>query len=151
VVPALVFSALLFGIPNSPRWLLVKGRIREAGDSLRFLGSRDPGVALQELQAARAAADSSMTAERGKLSWARHRRPILLAVLLAMFNQLSGINAILYYLGDIFTAAGFSSLSADLQSVAIGATNLLATVLAMSVIDRVGRKRLLLVGSFGMV
>jgi MFS family permease len=67
-----------------------------------------------------------------------------------MFNQLSGINAILYYLGDIFSAAGFSALSADLQSVAIGATNLVATVVAMSLIDRVGRKTLLLVGAVGM-
>jgi sugar porter (SP) family MFS transporter len=148
VIPALVFSALLLAIPDSPRWLLVKGRTREAADSLRSLGSQNPTAALQELQATRAAA-SGTTAER--LSWARHRRPILLALLLAMFNQLSGINAILYYLGDIFTAAGFSSLSADLQSVAIGATNLLATVLAMSIIDRVGRKTLLLVGSVGMV
>jgi sugar transport protein len=70
-------------------------------------------------------------------------------VTLAMFNQLSGINAILYYLGDIFTAAGFSSLSADLQSVAVGATNLVATVIGMSVIDRLGRKALLLIGSVG--
>src|SRR6202012_3415713 len=79
----------------------------------------------------------------------RHRKPILLAVTLAMFNQLSGINAILYYLGDIFAAAGFNSMSSDLQSVAIGATNLIATVIGMSVIDRLGRKVLLLVGSVG--
>jgi hypothetical protein len=74
----------------------------------------------------------------------------LLAIGVAMFNQLSGINAILYYLGDIFSAAGFSTLSADLQSVAVGATNLVATVVGMSVIDRVGRKTLLLVGAVGM-
>jgi MFS family permease len=84
-----------------------------------------------------------------RLSWAAHRRPIFLAVALALFNQLSGINAILYYLGDIFSAAGFSSMSADLQSVAIGLTNLVATVLGMSIIDRVGRKTLLLIGSAG--
>jgi MFS family permease len=83
------------------------------------------------------------------LCWSRHRRPIILAVTLAMFNQLSGINAILYYLGDIFTAAGFSSMSADLQSVAIGATNLIATIVGMSFIDRIGRKALLLIGAVG--
>jgi MFS family permease len=67
-----------------------------------------------------------------------------------MFNQLSGINAILYYLGDIFGAAGYGSLSSNLQSIVIGATNLLATVIAMTLIDRTGRKRLLLIGSVGM-
>ena len=78
-----------------------------------------------------------------------HRRLIVLAIGMGMFNQLSGINAILYYLGDIFGAAGFSSLSANLQSIAIGATNLLATIVAMTLIDRTGRKRLLLIGSVG--
>src|SRR5579864_409952 len=67
-----------------------------------------------------------------------------------MFNQLSGINAILYYLNDIFLRAGFSKVSGDLQAVAIGATNLLFTIIAMSVIDRIGRKTLLLVGAVGM-
>jgi MFS family permease len=83
------------------------------------------------------------------LSWRAYRRPILLAVSLALFNQLSGINAILYYLNDIFRAAGFSSMTAGLQSVAVGTANLLATVAALSVIDRLGRKRLLLIGAVG--
>jgi MFS family permease len=73
----------------------------------------------------------------------------VLAILIATFNQLSGINAILYYLKDIFAAAGFSGLSNDLQQVAVGAANLLATILALRVIDRVGRKKLLLIGSVG--
>src|SRR4029079_2435542 len=75
--------------------------------------------------------------------------PIFLAITIGMFNQLSGINAILYYLNDIFAKAGFSKVSGDLQPVAIGATNLLFTMLAMSIIDRVGRKKLLLIGSLG--
>ncbi len=73
------------------------------------------------------------------LSWRVHGRLIVLAIGMGMFNQLSGINAILYYLGDIFGAAGFSSLSANLQSIAIGATNLLATIVAMTLIDRTGQ------------
>jgi hypothetical protein len=76
---------------------------------------------------------------------------MLLAFTLAAFNQLSGINAILYYLNDIFAAAGFAKFSADLQSVAIGATNLLFTLLALTIIDRAGRKTLLQIGSIGMI
>jgi sugar porter (SP) family MFS transporter len=142
--PAMVFFILLLTVPNSPRWLALKGRVAEAIASLRRLGVPDPEAVIAGFGPAReegAAADS--------LSWRRYRKPILLAVTLAMFNQLSGINAILYYLGDIFAAAGFSSLSADLQSVAIGATNLVATVIGMSVIDKLGRKALLLIGSVG--
>ena len=78
-----------------------------------------------------------------------HLFPIFLAVSIAMFNQLSGINAILYYLNDIFAHAGFSKVSGNLQAVAVGATNLVFTIIAMSVIDRIGRKTLLLVGSVG--
>ena len=74
---------------------------------------------------------------------------MLAILLIAMFNQLSGINAILYYLKDIFAAAGFSGLSNDLQQVAVGAANLIATMIALRVIDRVGRKKLLLIGSVG--
>ncbi|HEV2445744.1 MAG TPA: MFS transporter, partial [Candidatus Sulfopaludibacter sp.] len=79
----------------------------------------------------------------------KYRFPIFLAVSIAMFNQLSGINAVLYYLNDIFAKAGFTKVSSDLQAVAIGATNLLFTIVAMSVIDKVGRKTLLLVGAIG--
>ena len=79
----------------------------------------------------------------------KYRLPIFLAVSIGMFNQLSGINAILYYMNDIFIQAGFSKVSGDLQAVAIGGTNLLFTMIAMSVIDRIGRKTLLLIGSVG--
>ena len=79
----------------------------------------------------------------------KHRLPIFLAVTVAMFSQLSGINAILYYLNDIFEKAGFSKVSSDLQAVMIGGTNLLFTVIAMTIIDRVGRRRLLLTGAVG--
>jgi hypothetical protein len=84
------------------------------------------------------------------LVWHEHRKPILLAIAIAMFNQLAGINAILYYINSIFEAAGFGRVSADLQAVAIGATNLAFTLIAMSVIDKLGRKVLLLTGSVGM-
>jgi MFS family permease len=73
----------------------------------------------------------------------------MLAIAIGFFNQMSGINAILYYLNDIFKSAGFDKVSSDLQAVAIGATNLLFTIVAMSVIDRLGRKKLLLTGAAG--
>jgi SP family arabinose:H+ symporter-like MFS transporter len=79
----------------------------------------------------------------------KYRLPIFLAITIGMFNQLSGINAILYYLNDIFAAAGYSKISGDLQAVAIGAMNLAATLLGMSLIDKLGRKTLLIVGSVG--
>jgi sugar porter (SP) family MFS transporter len=144
-LPAVIFFALLFTIPNSPRWLVAKARLAEAESSLRRLGCRDPRSVLHELTDSREPRD----VPHQRLSWARHRRPILLAVGLAAFNQLSGINAVLYYLGDIFAAAGFDSWSADLQSVAVGATNLIATLLGIALLDRVGRRILILVGSIG--
>jgi sugar porter (SP) family MFS transporter len=144
--PALLFLLMLFGIPRSPRWLAQKRRVPEARQVLATIGAEDAEGELAEIVA-------SIDAEHGHqeepLFTRKYRVPILLAVSLAMFNQLSGINAILYYLNDIFARAGFSKVSGDLQAVAIGATNLLFTVIAMSVIDRVGRKLLLLVGAVG--
>jgi sugar porter (SP) family MFS transporter len=145
-LPALLFLVLMYGIPQSARWLALRGRHAEARASLERLGVANPDAMLAEFE--RAATDSSVR-HRPALFTAAYRKPILLAVLLAMFNQLSGINAILYYLNDIFAAAGFSGVSQDLQAVAIGAANLLATMIALRVIDRIGRKKLLLIGAIG--
>jgi len=143
-IPALFFLLMLFGIARSPRWLVKKGRIAEAAETLRLSGEPDYERELQDIVA-------SIDLEHGHgdeaLFTRKYRFPIFLAVSIAMFNQLSGINAVLYYLNDIFSQAGFSKVSGDLQAVAIGATNLLFTILAMSVIDRIGRKTMLLVGS----
>jgi sugar porter (SP) family MFS transporter len=144
--PAIVFAILMFTIPQSPRWLAARGRKAEARASLERVGVNQPDAMLDEF--ARAAAEAQRNAAYRLFSQA-NRRPIVLAILLAMFNQLSGINAILYYLNDIFSAAGFSGWSNDLQAVAIGAANLIATVIALRVIDKVGRKKLLLVGAVG--
>jgi sugar porter (SP) family MFS transporter len=145
-VPAFIFLVLMYTIPQSARWLSQRGRRDEARASLERLGVADKEAMLTEFERAAAIARSE---SKLKLFTAAYRRPILLAVLLAMFNQLSGINAILYYLNDIFAAAGFSGISQDLQAVAIGAANLLATVVALRVIDKVGRKKLLLIGAIG--
>jgi sugar porter (SP) family MFS transporter len=144
--PALLFFLLMFTIPQSPRWLAMRGRVDEARASLARVGVERIEAMLEEFE--RSAAEARRNSAH-RLFAEVNRRPILLAILLAMFNQLSGINAILYYLNDIFAAAGFSGWSNDLQAVAIGAANLIATMLALRVIDRVGRKKLLLIGSVG--
>jgi sugar porter (SP) family MFS transporter len=144
-IPALFFLLLLFGIPRSPRWLVKKERIPEAREVLRATGADDFEAELQEIVISIDAEHQTNDA----LFVHKYRFPIFLAVSIGLFNQLSGINAILYYLNSIFAYAGFSKVSGDLQSVAIGATNLLFTMIAMSVIDRIGRKTLLLIGSVG--
>lgn len=144
-LPAAVFLILLRTIPQSPRWLMARGRGEEARRALDTLA---PGEA--EAEFGRIGQGLGAETGGGRLSWREHRRPILLAVGLAAFNQLAGINAILYYLNDIFAAAGYGRVSADGQAVVIGATNLLFTAVAMTVIDRLGRKTLLLTGAAGM-
>jgi MFS transporter, SP family, arabinose:H+ symporter len=145
-IPAALFLVLLFTIPRSPRWLAKKQRLNEAREILRLSGDENYEENLREIVA-------SIDAEHGladePLFSAKYRLPIFLAVTIGFFNQLSGINAILYYLNDIFASAGFSKVSGDLQAVVVGFTNLIFTMIAMSVIDKVGRKKLLLIGAVG--
>lgn len=146
-IPAALFLIMLFGIPRSPRWLVARGLLDEARSVLEKTSSTDPEIELQEIVAAVGEARSQ---EEEPLFQRKFMRPILLAVATGMFNQLSGINAILYYLNDIFSAAGFSRLDGGMQAVIIGATNLFFTLLAMTMIDKFGRKLLLLIGAVGM-
>ena len=143
-VPALVFLVLLFRIPHSPRWLAAKGRDDEALGVLGAIGEPNADEALARYHQA---AVEEIARDGQRLRWPAHRTPMLLAVLVAAFNQLSGINAILYYLNQIFADAGFGS--ADLQAILIGAANLLFTLIGMALIDRLGRKTLLLIGGVG--
>ena len=145
-LPAVLFLVMLFGIPPSSRWLVTQNRVEEARSVLQLMGAENPEAELSEIV-------DSIHLERLQTSeplfaW-KYRLPIFLAISIGMFNQLSGINAILYYLNDIFAAAGFSKVSGDLQAVAVGSMNLVATLLAMTVIDKLGRKTLLLIGSVG--
>jgi sugar porter (SP) family MFS transporter len=143
-VPALIFLVLLFRIPHSPRWLAAKGRDSEALGVLVAIGEPDPPAALARY---RQSAVEETARDGQRLRWSAHRVPMLLAVLVAAFNQLSGINAILYYLNQIFADAGFGS--ADLQAILIGVANLVFTLIGMALIDRIGRKTLLLIGGAG--
>ncbi len=144
--PAILFLIMLYGIPRSSRWLVTQNRIDEARSVLQLMGSPDSESELREI------VDSihlERSAKSEPLFQYKYRLPIFLAVSIGMFNQLAGINAIIYYLNDIFRAGGFSAMSGDLQAVLVGAMNLAATLLAMTVIDKLGRKTLLLVGSVG--
>jgi sugar porter (SP) family MFS transporter len=141
--PAALFFGLLFLTPESPRWLLGKGRVDEARGVLARIGAEDEVESLQRsLQEESAGKAESLFSKR-------YRRPVLLAIAMAAFNQLSGINAIIYYTPDIFRMAGFDRASALIQSVVIGGTNLALTMAGLSLIDRFGRRTLMLVGSVG--
>ena len=145
-VPAVLFFVMLFSIPRSPRWLAGKGRVEEARAVLQRIGEEDVEG---ELGAILAAIRQEKAEHSHQLFCRQHRLPVFLAISIGVFNQLSGINAILYYLNDIFLKGGFSKVSSDLQAVAIGLTNLCFTMLAMTVIDKIGRRTLLLIGSLG--
>jgi sugar porter (SP) family MFS transporter len=146
-IPSALFLLLLFAIPRSPRWLVKKKRLEDARGVLVRIGESDPVGELARI-AESVEAESRLSGE--KLFSRDHRLPIFLAMTIAAFSQFSGINAVLYYLNDIFSAAGASTASGGLQTVIIGATNLVFTTLAMLTIDKLGRRVLLLTGSVGM-
>ncbi|MEP6918323.1 MAG: sugar porter family MFS transporter [Acidobacteriota bacterium] len=150
-IPSVIYTLMCFGIPESPRWLLTRRGDRSAG--LAVLALIEPGASPARLAAM---ADEILTASRSQAStrgfWSmRLRVPILLAFLVAFFNQLSGINAILYFAPRIFEMTGLGARAALLQSVGIGITNLVFTLAGLWLIDRLGRRTLLTIGSFGYI
>jgi sugar porter (SP) family MFS transporter len=151
VIPAGLFALLLRIIPESPRWLILNNRDEEAARIFARTGEPDARAVISEEHALLSGEIKKADhAPEENLFSAKFRKPILYAVLLAMFNQLSGINAILYYAPRIFEMAGFSRQDSYLQPVYIGCANLLFTFLGMSIIDKVGRKTLLITGAIGM-
>ena len=141
--PSLLFLGSALSIPESPRWLVKAGRRADATIVLARLGHEAPENKVDEI----AASDAGDRKSHQNLFHRAHLKPLLLALMIAAFNQLDGINAVLYYSGDILRMAGASNTSAMMQSVLVGVMNLVMTILAMTLIDKVGRKPLLLVGS----
>jgi MFS transporter, SP family, arabinose:H+ symporter len=149
--PSVLYAVFCFGLPESPRWLLSRKGDREAG--LQVLQRIEPGVSKAEIatQADAIMAASSEEGSSGHFWTSRLRKPILLAFLVAFFNQMSGINAILYFAPRIFELTGLGAKAALLQSIGIGATNLVFTFVGLWLIDRLGRRTLLYIGSFGYI
>ncbi len=149
-VPAILFFLLLFHTPRSPRWLLANECIEEARIVLEKCGT-DSGNVEDEIQEIQKSLDLEHHSLKEPFLSRKYSTPILLAIAIAMFNQLSGINALMYYAPHIFKMAGAGAESALLQTVAVGGTNLLLTMTALLVIDQIGRKKLMLIGSIGYI
>jgi MFS transporter, SP family, arabinose:H+ symporter len=149
--PSLLYTLFCLGLPESPRWLLVKRGNREQG--LQVLQKIEPAVSKEQIAAEADAivAASSEQVTSGHFWTKRLRKPIMLAILVAFFNQLSGINAILYFAPRIFELTGLGAKAALLQSIGIGITNLVFTFVGLWLIDRLGRRTLLYIGSFGYI
>jgi len=147
-IPSAIFFVLIFKIVESPRWLVRAGRLEEARSVLTQLEEPEVEKELRDIQQSM----KSLPDQSGEaLFQTRYRKPILLAIAIALFNQLSGINAVMYYAPKIFQMAGAAQGSAMLQSIVIGSVLLVFTVAAMFFIDRFGRRVLIMIGSVGMV
>ncbi|MEO2018018.1 MAG: sugar porter family MFS transporter [Fuerstiella sp.] len=150
-IPALIYSVLCFGLPESPRWLIGRKDDRTAGVAVLRLIHPDATDTDIEAKADEIAAVAHEASSTGGFWSTRLKTPIRLALLIAFFNQLSGINAILYFAPRIFEMTGLGEKAALLQSVGIGVTNLVFTFVGLWLIDRLGRRTLLYIGSFGYI
>ena len=149
--PSLLYALFCLGLPESPRWLITRKGDREA--AIGVLQRTEPELSKLEIaaQANEIAAASTEQVSSGHFWTRRLHKPILLAILIAFFNQLSGINVILYFAPRIFELAGLAANAARLQSVGIGITNFIFTFVGLWMIDRLGRRTLLYIGSFGYI
>ncbi|GGF30191.1 sugar porter family MFS transporter [Echinicola rosea] len=146
IVPAIIYLAFILDIPESPRWLILKRKDEPAAQKVLkkiTTGNIDP--ILWSIKC------DSLRSKKMKLFSAKNRLPLLLAGIIAVFNQLSGINFILYYAPEIMEKAGFVTSSSLLGAVFIGCTNLVFTLIGMYLIDKTGRKQLMLIGSIGYI
>ncbi|TWJ02516.1 sugar porter (SP) family MFS transporter [Mucilaginibacter frigoritolerans] len=147
--PAALFLVLIYFIPESPRWLILKkGQINQA---LAILQIINPLNSNEELKAIQNSKLENTEGNADNLFSGQYKKPIILAMLFAFFNQVSGINAIIYYAPRIFEMAGLGAHSSLLSTVGIGLINFIFTLLAINIIDKVGRKLLMMIGSFGLI
>lgn len=146
-IPAFVYTLFVLTVPKSPRWLLTKMRTDEAKKVLQLINpEQDPEVLLLEIRT-----ESKNNVSDENILTKKYRFPLMLAFLIAMFNQFSGINAFLYYAPRIFEEAGLGESTALLSSIGIGVTNMIFTLIGVLLIDRLGRKQLMYIGSVGYI
>lgn len=149
-IPSFIFLVLLRFVPESPRWLILhKSQYDEAKETLQIINPQGYQQDMTNIINSRDEEKGDADAE--SLFNPRYRFPAMLAVLFAFFNQVSGINAIIYYAPRIFTAAGLGKSSSLLSTAGIGLVNLIFTMIAIGFIDKIGRKKLMFIGSFGLI
>ncbi|BFP40205.1 sugar porter family MFS transporter [Flavobacteriaceae bacterium GF1] len=150
-IPALIYTLLVLKIPQSPRWLLLKDNPDAAViKSLTLLGIKESEASIQLAQI-KVSLVESIEKKKEKLFSGKYNKPLLLAFLLAFFNQLSGINFVLYYAPEILERAGLATGESLFSSISIGIVNLLFTFVGIALIDRLGRKQLMYIGSMGYI
>ena len=145
--PAFIYTLLCLGIPKSPRWLITKNRLDEAKG---IYSQIDPEGSFDNL-VSEMNEDNSKENNNESIFQSKYRFPLQLAFLVAFFNQLSGINAFLYYAPRIFEEGGLGESTSLLSSIGIGVTNLIFTFIGISLIDKLGRRQLMYIGSFGYI
>lgn len=147
-LPAIIYTLLAFTVPRSPRWLLLNGKQEEAVQVLAMIDPEaDPQVLVKDIEEHQ----KTHANKEENIFMKKYRFPLILAFLIAFFNQLSGINAFLYYAPRIFQEAGLEASSAFLSSIGIGVTNMLFTLVGVALIDKLGRKKLMYIGSIGYI
>ncbi len=146
-IPAIIYTLFVLTVPKSPRWLLTKNKTEEAK---KVLAAINPELTIEALQADMDSGLDEHSASEN-IFMKKYRFPLMLAFLIAFFNQFSGINAFLYYAPRIFEAAGLGESTALLSSIGIGITNLIFTIVGIFLIDRLGRKQLMYIGSVGYI
>ncbi len=147
-IPAILFLVLILKIPRSPRWLILKRNlVDEARATLELINPDNVDETLKNIEQSKHASNKDQHLFKSKI----YRLPILLAILIAFFNQVSGINAIIYYAPRIFEMTGLGASSALLSTTGIGIVNFIFTLLAMRFIDKFGRRTLMLIGSIGLI
>jgi len=147
-IPAFIYTLLVMTVPKSPRWLLLHGRREEAGKTLQLL---NPEGDVEKIMHGIEESQKDHHSSNENIFMKKYRFPLILAFLIAFFNQLSGINAFLYYAPRIFQEAGLGESTALLSSIGIGVTNMVFTLIGISLIDKLGRKKLMYIGSVGYI